>query len=489
MTSKERLTSILKSTPWLPQPGPQLDAFNSKADITMYGGAAGGGKTDLAIGLALTKHRRTLFVRREATQLSPVVERIAEIIGTRDGLNMTTKVWNLPGTRGGRQIVLGGVPVAGDESKFQGASRDLLVIDEAANLLESQIRFLMGWVRSNIKGQRCRTLMCSNPPTSADGEWIIRMFAPWLDKSHENPAANGELRWFASIDGEDTEVGPDPFKHNGEKIIPMSRTFIASKVQDNKFLANSGYLAVLQSLPEPLRSMMLNGDFLAGQIDDEWQVVSGNDVDAAMQRWKPQKDPGPITALGVDPSRGGRDATVICTRHKWWVAPLDSYDNLKTGGDVAAAVIKKIGHDTNIPVFVDSIGVGTSVVDHLQSFSINVIPINGAAKADDMNTDISGTLGFANKRAEIWWRVRELLSDETSAELALPQDNRLKADLCTPRFTLNARGILIEDKQQIYRRLGRSPDSGDALAYCCTKDHASSIVQPVRVVGGPQYRY
>lgn len=52
--SRERLSALDRALLWAPQPGPQLQAFTSKADQLLYGGAAGGGKSDLAIGLALT---------------------------------------------------------------------------------------------------------------------------------------------------------------------------------------------------------------------------------------------------------------------------------------------------------------------------------------------------------------------------------------------------------------------------------------------------
>ena len=58
---------------WSPLPGPQLQAWNSEADITFYGGAAGGGKSDLVIGLALEKHRRSIVYRREGTELEGIL--------------------------------------------------------------------------------------------------------------------------------------------------------------------------------------------------------------------------------------------------------------------------------------------------------------------------------------------------------------------------------------------------------------------------------
>src|SRR5690606_2610938 len=54
---------------WAPLPGPQTMAYESDADVVGFGGAAGGGKTDLAVGKALTQHYRTLMLRLEAPQL------------------------------------------------------------------------------------------------------------------------------------------------------------------------------------------------------------------------------------------------------------------------------------------------------------------------------------------------------------------------------------------------------------------------------------
>jgi len=77
--------------------------------------------------------------------------------------------------------------------------------------------------------------------------------------------------------------------------------------------------------------------------------------------------------------------------------------------------------------------------------------------------DKSGQLGFVNKRAEFYWRMREALNPADGENLALPPDRELRADLCAPKWKLAARGIQIESKDDIVKRLGRSTDCGDAV--------------------------
>jgi hypothetical protein len=462
---RERLTALNRSALWVPQPGPQLAAYRSPADQLLYGGSAGGGKTALCIGLALTRHRRTLFIRREAIQLQAVIDEIASILESRDGYNGQEKIWRLPELR--RQIQFGGIPNLGDEKKFQGNPRDLLVVDEAANCLEDQVRFLLGWVRSTEPGQRCRAVFPSNPPTSAEGEWLIRWWAPWLDPKFPRPAGPGELRYVAMLASEDGRTreewvdGPDPFLHHGERITPISRTFIPSRVSDNRFLAGTGYVRVLQALPEPLRSQMLRGDFTAGQADDEWQVIPSAWIKAAQARWKPEKNPGAITSLGVDPSRGGDEMTVA-PRRGWRFDELVLVPAAAAAhGGTAAKKVMDVAGDV-APVHVDVIGIGASVFDHLEAFiGSRAVPVNFAEGTDEK--DFSGKLGFANVRALSWWRMREALSPDRAAKVALPPDQRLFADLAAPRYRVTARGIQVEDKDQVRKRLGRSPDRGDAV--------------------------
>jgi hypothetical protein len=458
---RSRLVALNRAVTWVPQPGPQLLAMTSKADQLLFGGAAGGGKTALGVGLAMTRHQRTLFIRREASQLQAVIDEIQTLVGNRDGYNGSERIWRLAG---GRQIQFGGVPNIGDETRFQGNPRDLLVCDEAANLLEDQVRFLLGWVRTTDPRQRCRTLLCTNPPTSAEGEWLVRWFAPWLDPAYPDPAAPGELRWVAMLDGAEEWVdGPAPVRVKGELCQPVSRTFVPSRITDNRYLVATGYMRQLQALPEPLRSQMLHGDFAVGRKDDDWQVIPSAWVKAAMDRWKRDEKVGEVTSVGVDPSQGGDDAP-IAVRRGW------RYDELRlvqadasgtiSGGAIAKAVLDVCGEGA--PVHVDIIGIGASAGEHLAAFiGDRMVGVNNASASSA--TDFSGKLHFANKRAETWWRMREALAPERPAKVALPKDQRLFADLTAPRYRLTARGIQVEDKPAIKRRLGRSPDRGDAV--------------------------
>lgn len=453
---------LKRRNPWKPLPGPQTLAYQSQADIIGYGGAAGGGKTDLACGKALTKHRKVMMLRRVGTELTGIEDRLEELIGNKNGYNGQKKIWRAKRGDGvPLQIEFASLPNAGDERGYQGRPHDFLVFDEAANFLEDQVRFLLGWLRTTTPGQKCQALLTFNPPTSAEGRWIIDFFAPWLDPKHPLPAEPGELRWFATIDGEDKEVvDGQPFEHQGELITPMSRTFIPSRVSDNPYLMGTGYMATLQSLPEPLRSQMLNGDFQAGMEDDPWQVCPTAWVEAAMARWKALDRKPRMDSMGVDVARGGRDNTIIARRHDMWFDQPLTYPGKDTpdGPAVAGLVIAALRDQA--PIHLDVIGVGASPYDFLQTANQHVLGVNVSEKA--MGTDKSGRLRFFNQRSELWWKFREALDPTNNTGIALPPNNQLKADLCAPKWEVQGATIKVESREEIVKRIGRSPDWASA---------------------------
>lgn len=447
--------------PWRPLPGPQSLAYNSTADVIGYGGAAGGGKTDLALGKALTQHQVVQIFRREGTELTAIIDRCEQILGHRNGLGGKPPIWRKP-TAKCRLIEFGSVPNLGDETKYQGRAKDLLVIDEAANFLEQQVRFLMGWVRTVDRTQRCQTLLTFNPPTSAEGRWIVDFFAPWLDPMYPVPAQPGEIRWFAMVDGKEIEVvDGTPFDHNGELIRPSSRTFVPAKIADNPHLMGTNYMTTLQALPEPLRSQMLYGDFQAGLEDDPWQVIPTAWVDAAMARWRKPDKLGEMESLGIDVARGGKDSTVIARRHAgmWFDVPLKFPGSQTPDGPTVAGQVLAAQRDGAVQ-HIDVIGVGSSPYDFLNQARQPVIGVNVSEKAN--GTDRSGRLRFFNLRSELWWKMREALDPSNNTGIALPPDNQLRADLCAPKWELQSSTIKVEGREEIVKRIGRSPDLGSA---------------------------
>ena len=450
---------------WVPQPGPQTEAYESLADIVFYGGAAGGGKTDLLLGLCLTSQKHSIVFRRQAVQLTGIEERMTNILGTRDGYNSQDGIWRLPG---GRVMELGSVKEPGDWIKYQGRPHDLKAFDEICHFTEGQFRALIGWLRTDDPTIRQRVVCAGNPPTDPEGEWVKRFWAPWLDPNHPNPAKPGELRWFVTNEkGEDEEVaGPELVKVGIDMVKPKSRTFIPSSVDDNLFLLSTGYKATLQSLPEPLRSQMLRGDFNAGTADPAWQVIPTEWVKAAQARWKPRDEKGPMTAAGFDPARGGIDKSCLARRHGNWFDQLISAPGAvtKDGPTAAAFVVPQVRDGACICV--DSIGIGSSALDFLVGLGLNVYAVNGAETSNAVTK--AGNLRMRNRRAEAYWLLREALDPTNPEPIALPPDQELLGDLTAVRYKVVTMGklaaIQMRSKDEVREALGRSPDKGDAVA-------------------------
>lgn len=210
----------------------------------------------------------------------------------------------------------------------------------------------------------------------------------------------------------------------------------------------------------------VGGEFAAS---DEDGLIPLAWIEAANERWRAWDDAGEkrgyFTAIGVDVADGGGDATVLAPRTGWLVPSLrvtSAEKTMETAGRVAGLLA---AHPDAYTV-VDTIGVGAGVVARLreQFVESRVDAFNGAARSDA--TDRSGELGFLNRRAHAWWNLRELLDPENDVPLALPPDDELTGDLTAPHWKVVSGGkIQIEAKAEIAKRLGRSPDKGDAVAY------------------------
>lgn len=475
----EQAAAVLKSAKdvvgdrrWMPNPGPQTEGFFTGADILYYGGAGGGGKSDLELGLAFTAHKRTRIMRRQYTDLGALIDRAIEINGTRDGYNGSPPPKLR--TTDGRRIEFGAASKVGDEQAFQGRPIDLLCIDEAAQFAKQQVRYLMGWVRSTEPGQRTRVLLASNPPLSEEGLWLLEMFAAWLDPAHPNPAKPGELRWYL-IDNDDRDIevsgrGPHIVPWSEKPVLAMSRTFIPARLSDNPFQDTAAYRAQQDSLPPQLRAAIRDGDFRAVRRDHELQLIPTDWILAAQERWTKEPPRGvPMCAIGVDPALGGEDYTVLAPRHDSWFAPLIAAPGRETpfGSDVAALVIKHRHNDADIIIDMGG-GYGNGAYEHLKKNGFPTYMHKGAEESVARTRD--GKMRFFNKRAEVYYRFYEALdpSQLGGSQIALPPDPKLVSDLCSIRLKKDDLIVIqLEPKEKLVERIGRSPDRADAvvLAY------------------------
>jgi hypothetical protein len=463
----QTVVEATKHLKWIPSPGPQMIAYQSKADVMLYGGEPGGGKTDLILGLAFNEHKRALIMRRRYTDLSAIVDRMIEINGSRSGFNGAPP----PSLKNGQvSIELGAAANVGDEQNWIGRARDFLGIDEATQFAEQQVRLLMGWVRTTVKGQRTRVVLATNPPLSSEGVWVMKMFAPWLDDTFSNPAKPGELRWVIT-DGDEGDKwvdGPGTYQTlSGRMVNATSRTYVPSSVTDNPFLSESGYQDTLDALPEPIRQILMGG-FRAQFRDAPNQIIPTAWIREAQKRWTPYPPHGiPMCAMGVDPSGGGDDPMCIAMRYDGYFAPLIEIQGKTIPkdriGSYTAAMVLTHQRD-RAPIVIDmGGGYGGACYESLKEKGIDVVAYKGAEKSVTRTRDRQ--MGFANVRSEALWAFREALNPDQDggSPIALPDDPILVADLTAPTLDPDLRFIKAEPKEDVNKRLGRSTNRADAV--------------------------
>lgn len=469
---------------WLPNPGPQTQAYLSQADWLLYGGAAGGGKTDLLLGLAITQHQKAVIFRQAFNDMVDIEERFLALMQTTQGWRgdihrfKSDKLF----------LEFGALEKPRAEFSWQGRAHDFYGFDEGAQLTLPKVLYVTGWLRSVEKNIRKRVVVASNPPMGGEGEWIIEWWAPWLDPNFPDPATPGELRWAIVVEQRIRWVdGPGKTFIKGREYTHESYTFIPALLDDNPYLKDTGYRGRIENMPEPLRSQLLYGDFAAGREDHQWQTIPTAWVLAANERWrKAEVKHRTMIALAADIAMGGVANTVL--------APLyeDAYFGqlIKVKGvdmnDPSQHAVLMVQHQRDqADLSVDATGGwGIGVVSHLkiqhQIAAAGLVFSKGStAKAK------GGKLAFKNLRAQMWWQFREALDPESGVDMKLPVDPRLLAQLTTPRYEVHGTNIVIEDKEDVEARVGSTIDEADAVIMAWHRRGASIRKARTEVAGLP----
>lgn len=492
LTPKQRgelaqaITQDRAMVPWRPTRGAQSLGFERAAecDVLLLAGGGASGKTDTSIAIALFLARNSRFLRKTSLEFSGIYRRIAEIVGTTDGRNLSTQSWELPPPYGyqgkGSTVEFNSLAEPDSMLRLQGRPVDCLIVDDAGSgqIPKADIDFVSRWLRSSELVPK-RLIYTSNPPTSADSLWLRdEVFAPWLSPSYAGARAqSGEIRHFVVDGDEQREVPPGT-------PGAQSRCVVLSTVYDNPRLIRSGYAEHLKQSPTPvLRKRLLENDWAAGwDTDDAMQVVPSAWIDAAMERWSP-KAPGKMEAVGVDVARGGKDRTTIARRHgDWFAAPL-IYPGMVTpdGQAVASLVLGARGAQT--VTFIDSTGVGASPYDLLKE-RVPTVSIVFGASYDAL--DVTQSFRFFNVRSALWWRMREALDPNGRRRIALPPDRVLKQELTMPRYELRSGKLFVEDRESIIKRLKRSPDVATAYILALIETD-STLCAPNRFLSALQW--
>lgn len=245
---------------WKPQPR-QIAFMSRSEDEALYGGAAGGGKSDALVIEATRQvdvpHYKGLILRKTFPQLKELIDKSMKYYPQafpRARYNASAHTWTFPS---GAKIVFGSLQHSNDKLQYQGFSYDFIAFDELTHFTYDEYVYLVSRNRPNGAGTRCYIRSTANPGGIGHA-WVKERFitaAPPMTTLYD-----------------DVDISfPDGHVEKKRR----SRIFVPSTVFDNQILLQNDpdYLARLASMPEAERNALLYGDWdsYSGQFFSEWK--------------------------------------------------------------------------------------------------------------------------------------------------------------------------------------------------------------------------
>jgi len=250
-----------------PQPGPQEAFLSSPADVAIYGGAAGGGKSWAllleplrhtgVVGFSAVIFRRTTTQVRNPGGLWDESGKIYSLVGGQPVQQPLEWRW-----KSGALVKFAHLEHESTVYDWQGAQVPLIGFDELTHFTQSQFFYLLSRNRS-MCGVRPYVRATCNPDADS---WVAEFIAWWLDQDTglPIPERSGVLRWFVRIN--DKIIWADSAEELQAAyadVQPTSVTFIAAKLSDNQALvkADPGYLGRLMAQNAVDRARLLDGNW------------------------------------------------------------------------------------------------------------------------------------------------------------------------------------------------------------------------------------
>ncbi len=214
---------------------------------------------------------------------------------------------------------------------------------------------------------------------------------------------------------------------------------------------------------DPVYQFKVRGTFPTSAIEN---LIAIADLEAAFERRPPATDDAPL-ALGVDVARYGDDLTTIYAVRGGEIVHAEAFAH-RDGMQVAGRVVDTakrlgLGKEDAFRFSIDATGgTGAGPVDRLRElgWDVNEENFGAAPRTDD------GEAEYLNRRTELWWALRDWISTEAAlADCPSRIKQELRQDLPALKYSYRSDGRrALEQKEDLKKRIGRSPDHGDALA-------------------------
>ena len=204
---------------------------------------------------------------------------------------------------------------------------------------------------------------------------------------------------------------------------------------------------------------------------EEDVIVPYEWIQLANERWLMMQEhgykPNCPSRIGVDVAGMGRDSSILVPRYEDYISEFIAHNSSGKADHMhVAGMIKfELDKSTKNKSLIDTIGEGAGVYSRLQELGyINAYSCKFSEGAKGLN-DETGEYTFANMRAYCYWAMRDWFNPRNGHDPAVPPDDDFMEEVTATHWKFQSNGsIIIEPKEDIKKRIKRSPDKSDALA-------------------------